>query len=246
VTALAGANAALNAAASAPHAADEELVPPRTSDDQVAAPAGSLTLPPLRQIAWRGIPQAVDAIVPLGLFLIVDALAGIVPAMLAGLAWTAFAVLRRVARSRRIPGIVVVSGCLFLLRLTLVVTTGSAFLYFLQPTIGTALVALAFLVSVVVGRPLARRFAGDFLTLPGNVVRAPHMHRFFVHNSMMWAVVGALNAGLTYLLLLTLSSSTFAITQTTLSITVTVTTVGVSILWFRRSMGRYHTIVFTS
>jgi hypothetical protein len=221
----------------------EEPVPTHSSDGQVAASSGSLTLPSLRQIAWRGVPQAVDALVPLGLFLIVDALAGIVPAMLAGLAWTAFAVLRRVARSRRIPGIVIVTGCLFLLRLTLVVTTGSAFLYFLQPTIGTALVALTFLVSVVVGRPLARRFAGDFLTLPGAVIGAPHVHRFFVRNSMMWAIVGALNAALTYLLLVTLSSSTFAITQTTLSVTVTVTTVGVSMLWFRRSMSRYHTIV---
>jgi hypothetical protein len=188
----------------------------------------------------------VDALVPLGLFLVVDAIAGIVPAMLAGLAWTAFAVLRRVARSRRIPGIVIVTGCLFLLRLTLVLSTGSVFLYFLQPMIGTALVALTFLVSVLVGRPLTRRFAADFLTLPGEIVAEPHVHRFFVRNSMMWAVVGGLQAALTYLLLVTLSSSTFAISQTTLSITVTVVTVGVSMLWFRRSLSRYHTIVVSA
>jgi drug/metabolite transporter (DMT)-like permease len=105
------------------------------------------------------------------------------------------------------------------------------------------LVALTFLLSVVIGRPLARRFAGDFLSLPGHLVGAPHFHRFFVCNSMMWAVVGGLNAALTYLLLVVLSSSTFAITQTALQIAVTVTTVGVSVLWFRRSMSRYHTIL---
>jgi intracellular septation protein A len=224
----------------------EEPVAALSRDHRVEAPVGSLTLPSLRQVAWRGIPQAVDALVPLLLFLLVDALAGIVPAMLAGLGWTAFAVLRRIARNRRIPGIVIVTGCLFLLRLTLVLSTGSAFLYFLQPTIGTALVALTFLVSVVIGRPLARRFAADFLTLPGDFVREPHVHRFFVRNSMMWAVVGGFNAALTYLLLVTLSSSTFAISQTTLSITMTVVLVGISMLWFRRAMGQHHTIVVVS
>ena len=210
-----------------------------------SASVDSLTLPSLRQVAWRGAPQAVDALIPLGLFLVVNAFAGIAPAMLAGLAWSAFAVVRRAARKRRVPAIVVVTACLLSLRLTLVLSTGSAFLYFLQPTIGTALVALAFLASVVVRRPLVRRFAADFLTLPGHLVRAPHVHRFFVRSSIMWAVVGTLNAALTYLLLVTLSSATFAITQTTLSITVTVVTVGVSMLWFRRAMSRYHTIVVT-
>jgi intracellular septation protein A len=206
-------------------------------------PLGALTLPSLPKIAWRGVPQVVDALIPLALFLVVNSLTSIVPAMLAGLAWSVFAVLRRTVRSRRVPAIVIVTGSLLALRLTIVLVTGSPFLYFLQPTIGTALVALTFLVSVVIGRPLARRFAGDFLALPGDVVRAPHAHRFFVRNSMMWAVVGGLNAALTYLLLVVLSSSTFAITQTALQIVVTVTTVGVSVLWFRRSMSRYHTIL---
>jgi hypothetical protein len=40
-----------------------------------------------------------------------------------------------------------------------------------------------------------------------------------------------------------LSSSTFAITQTTMQILVTVVAVGISILWFRKAMGRHHTIV---
>jgi intracellular septation protein A len=200
-------------------------------------------LPSLPKIAWRGVPQVVDALIPLALFLVVNALTSIVPAMLAGLAWSVFAVLRRTVRSRRVPAIVIVTGSLLALRLTIVVVTGSPFLYFLQPTIGTALVALTFLVSVVIGRPLARRFAGDFLALPGDLVRAPHAHHFFVRNSMMWAVVGGLNAALTYLLLVVLSSSTFAITQTALQIIVTVVTVGVSVLWFRRSMSRYHTIL---
>jgi intracellular septation protein A len=203
----------------------------------------ALRVPPLPTVARRAVPQVVDALVPLALFLAVGAVAGIGLAMFAGLSWSAFAILRRVARNRRVPAIVLVSSGLLLLRLTLVVTTGSAFLYFLQPTIGTALVALIFLASTIARRPLARRFATDFLVLPQNFVHAPHAHRFFMRNSMMWALIGLLNASLTYLLLVSLSSTTFAITQTALSITVTVVAVGVSILWFRRSMSGHHVIV---
>lgn len=216
---------------------------PSSSDD--AAPA-SLTLPPLPTVARRAIPQVVDALVPLSLFLTVNALAGIGLAMFAGLSWSAFAILRRVAHKRRVPAIVIVASALLLLRLALVVFTGSAFLYFLQPTIGTALVASAFLASVIVRRPLSRRFAGDFLTLPRSFLRQPYAHRFFVRNSMMWGAVGLAQGALTYLLLVTLSSSAFAISQTALSISVTVLTVGVSILWFRRAMGRHHTVVIAA
>ena len=216
------------------------------TDPQDVSTAGdfaALAVPPLPVIARRAVPQVVDALVPLGLFLSVNGLAGIGPAMLAAMGWSAFAVLRRVLRNRRVPAIVVVATSLLFLRFTLVMTTGSAFLYFLQPTIGTALVALAFLLSVFIGRPLTRRFAVDFLTLPRGLVREPHAHRFFMRNSIMWAAIGFLNALLTYALLLSLSSAIFAIAQTSLSITVTVVAVGCSILWFRRSMGRYHTVV---
>ena len=163
--------------------------------------------------------------------------------MLAGLAWSAFAIVRRVAGNRRVPAIVLVGAGLLLARLTIVVVTQSPFLYFLQPTIGTALVALAFLASTLIRRPLTRRFATDFLTLPASLLEKPHAHSFFMRSSVMWAVIGLLNASLTYLLLVVLSSATFAITQTTLQIVVTVVAVGVSILWFRRAMGRHHPIV---
>jgi intracellular septation protein A len=202
-----------------------------------------VALPSLRQVARRAVPQVVDgALLPLALFLGVYQIAGLGMAMLAGLGWSGTAIMRRVARSRRVPAMVILGTAMLVVRATLALATGSPFLYFLQPTIGTAVVALAFLLSVPAGRPLARRFAGDFLSLPRDLVRAPHVHRFFLRNSMMWAVVGLLNAATAYLLLITLAPATFAIIQTVLSIGVTVVAVGVSILWFRRLMGRYHTI----
>ena len=58
----------------------------------------------------------------------------------------------------------------------------------------------------------------------------------------MWAFVGLFNAAIAYWLLTTLATATFAVTQTAIFLTVTVLAVGVSILWFKRSIGRYHLI----
>lgn len=203
----------------------------------------TLRLPSLRQIARRSIPQIVDgALLPLALFLIVDGIAGVWFAMLAGLGWSGVAILRRVRRSRRIPAMIIVGAVTLSVRSALVLTTGSAFLYFLQPTVGTAVIALGFLVSVSLRRPLSSRFAGDFLTLPREVLREPQVHTFFMHNSLMWALVGLLNASIAYSLLISVTPATFAALQTALFLGVTILAVGISVLWFRTSMGRYRVI----
>lgn len=207
---------------------------------QPSLPCDRLALPSLLQIAHRAVPQIVDgAVLPVFLFVTVDRFAGLFLAMVAGLGWSAFAIVRRVARSRRVPAMVILGTATLCVRATLALTTGSAFLYFLQPTVGTAVIGLAFLVSVPVGRPLSGRFAGDFLTLPRELLGDPRVQRFFRWNSVMWAFVGLLNAAIAYWLLVTLATATFAVTQTAIFLTVTVLAVGISILWFRRSMGRY-------
>lgn len=200
-------------------------------------------LPPLRHVAWRAAPQVIDGVfLPLGLFLLADYIAGIGAAMAAGLGWSAFAILRRVHRSRRVPALVILGTVMLSVRSALALMTGSAFLYFLQPTLGMAVVALAFLLSVGARRPLSRHFASDFITLPLGIHSDPRVHRFFIQNSMMWALVAMLNAATAYWLLITLATTTFAITQAAFSLGVTVIAVGVSILWFRKSIGRFHPI----
>jgi len=203
----------------------------------------ALQLPSLRQIAARAIPQVLDgAILPLTIFLLVDGIAGIWFAMVAGLGWSGVAILRRMRRSRRVPAMVVVGTVTLAVRSALVLTTGSAFLYFLQPTVGTAVIAVGFLASVAMRKPLSRRFAGDFVALPRDLLREARVHTFFMRNSLMWAVVGLLNASIAYALLVSLTPATFAAVQTAIFLAVTIIAVGVSVLWFRRSIGRYRVI----
>jgi len=208
------------------------------ADDQVVAPAG-VKIPTLRYLGRRAIPQIIDGVViPVGLFLLALKYWGIVPAIVAGLGWEAIAMTRRVRSGDGVPGFMIVGAAMLVTRSALALATGSTFVYFAQPILGAALVAIAFLLSVIIGRPLARRFAGDYCDIPAHVDSDVRVHLFMIRCSIMWAVVGFLNTGITIWLLLSQSTSTYVMIKTPLSVFVTVGTIAVSVVWFRRTMRR--------
>ena len=115
-------------------------------------------------------------------------------------------------------------------------TSGSTIVYFLQPSLGTALVASAFLISVPLGRPLAGKLAADFCPLPDEMYANEHVRQFFRRISLLWAFAQASNATITIWLLLTQSLATFVLARVVVSWSVMITTIIVSTLWFRHSM----------
>ncbi len=124
-------------------------------------------------------------------------------------------------------------------RSLLAISTGSVFVYFLQPTLGTALVAGAFLVSVPLGRPLAQRLAADFCPIPAHVMANSHVRQFFLRVSLLWAVTGFLNAAVALWLQVSQSVGTFVLTKSIFSALLTCTAICVSTVWFKRSMTRH-------
>ncbi|MCL6516491.1 DUF3159 domain-containing protein [Alicyclobacillus sp.] len=137
------------------------------------------------------------------------------------------------------PRILFLGAATITARTAISLVSGSTFVYFLQPSLGTALVASAFLLSVPLGNPLAGRLASDFCPLPDEVVRNEHVRLFFRRISLLWAFAYAANAALTIWLLLTQSIATFVVARVALSWTLTITAVVVSALWFRRTMARH-------
>lgn len=211
----------------------------RHSSDTEAVEPLSLTVPSFSQLGLRAIPQALEgAIIPAVLFLVVRHFAGLAAAIVVALGWSGVAIMRRVVGARRVPGLVIVGAAMAVLQAVLGLASGSAFVYFFQPSIGTAAVAVAFFVSVLIDRPLARRFAGDFCALPAHILADLHVHRFFRHVSVMWAVVFAFNAAATLALLMTQPTEVFVVLKTVLSVGVTAGTVAASVLWFRAAMTR--------
>ena len=212
----------------------------RAADEpSVAAPTQALRLPSLWQVARRACPQVVEgALIPFGLFLGTMTLAGTGAAMAVGLSWSGAAVVRRIIRSRRVPTIILVGAAMLVVRAVIALTTGSPFLYFLQPTLGAGALAAAFVGSVLVGRPLARRFAADLALLPRHVLHDPILHRFFQQVSIMWAAIVLANAMFAFWLLSTQSTTVFLVTQTIGSIGIIAAAIVASTLWFGTSASK--------
>src|SRR5262249_5638192 len=120
----------------------------------------ALDLPPLRTMAWHALPRLVEgAVIPTLLFLGLLQLGGQWPAIGGALAWSVLVIVARLALGRRIPTIVLIGVGALALRTALAVAAHSSFVYFLQPTVGTAVVGLCFLASAMAGRPLVLRLA---------------------------------------------------------------------------------------
>ncbi|MFN8035517.1 MAG: VC0807 family protein [Acidimicrobiia bacterium] len=200
-------------------------------------PTPHFEIPRIREIvshSWRNVLEC--TIAPVVLFLLALRLLGIWGAVIAGLAWSYGNVGRRLVRGRRVPGILVLGALTLTVRTALVVATGSTFLYFLQPTLGTAVVAVAFLLSVPIGHPLAQRLATDFLPIPADFLADDRVRRFFLRITLLWAFTQFANAGITLWLLTTQSVATFVVARSVVSATCTGAAILASTLWFKRSM----------
>jgi intracellular septation protein A len=198
-----------------------------------------LHLPPLRQLALGAMPRLVEAVlIPTALFLVLLNVAGVRAAIVGGLAWsTTFIVVRRLL-GRRVPTVVLIGVGVLLFRTALALATGSSFLYFLQPTLGTGTIGLVLVASAFVGRPLVLRLARDFCPLPDDTMGDPHLRRFFLGISFFWGVTNLLNASVTLWLLVNQSVSTYVVTRTAMSWTLTIVGIAISLVWFMRVLRR--------
>lgn len=194
-------------------------------------------IPHPRALTRHALPHILEAtLVPLAVFYVAMWALGVWGALAAALAWSYGAVLRRAITGRRIPGILAIGSLLLTVRTVVAIASGSVFIYFLQPTLGTVVVAGAFLLSVPAGRPLAERLAADFLPIAPDALARPHMRRIFVRITLLWALVHLANAAVTVWLLVSQPVATYVVAKTFVSLAATGTAIAVSALWFRRSM----------
>jgi intracellular septation protein A len=195
--------------------------------------------PRVRTLARQVLPSVIEgSIIPVALFLVMLRVLGLWGAILVGLGWSYTAIVRRLVTHRPVPGIMIIGAATLTARTILALATGSSFVYFLQPTLGTALVAVAFLLSVPLGRPLAQRIASDFCPIPPEVLAHDHVKRLFLRISLLFAFTLSLNAGLALWLQVSQSVGTFVVVKSLASAVMTIAAVIVSIVWFKRSMRR--------
>jgi len=196
----------------------------------------SIVLPPVRTLLGRGAKTLVETtVVPLALFAVTRHMAGVGTAALVGLGWAVLLTARHIASTRKVPGIVLIALCLATARAAATVTTGSAFVYFLQPTLGTFLLAGVFAASVPLRRPLAAKLAEDFCALPPHVLKRPGLRRFFMRISLLWAIVQLINGSLSLALMFSGHIDTLVLAKSIATPMIVGVGIVISCLMFRKT-----------
>ena len=195
----------------------------------------TVQVPAPRAMIHHALPQLLEStLAPAALFYVILSFLGLRGALLATLAWTYLALIRRVLTRRQLPGMLLIAAAVLTERTATALATGSSFVYFLQPTVGTFLVAAAFLISVPAGKPLAERLAKDFCPLDPALFKRPYVQRFFLRISLLWMFALVTNAALGLWFLLSQSLGNFVLLRTGVTMFVIAAGIAVSTLWFRR------------
>ena len=198
-----------------------------------------IVIPNPRSVVRHALPNLIEGkLVPLLLFVGFLELIGTAWALVVALVWSLGAIACRLALGSRIPGLVVLSATTLAARTAAALATGSMVVYFLQPTVTTFVVGAAFLVSVPLGAPLARKLAYDLLPFDDDTKAHPLVERFFVRLSLFWACTSLVNASITVWLLLTQSTTTFIVVKSALGPITGAVTIGSMLAWFWFSLRR--------
>lgn len=164
----------------------------------------------LGAIIRRCWPHVVEAtIVPAVLFYGCLVFAGLEWAYFAAIVWSFGALARRLVMRKPIPPILVLGLIGLTVKTVVAILSGSSFLYFFQPILANVAMAVAFLISIAVGRPLIGRLAHEFWEVTPDVAARPAVRRLFRRLTLLWAVANLTIATLTLALLLWLPLAVF-------------------------------------
>jgi hypothetical protein len=165
-------------------------------------------LRPALMRAGRLVTETV--IVPTALLLVLLHTAGLMAGFAAVLGWCALTVAVRFVRGRHLPGTLLVCAGMLCARAAAALALSSALVYLVQPIVGSVLMALLFLGSALIGRPITMRLARDFVHLPAQLAHHQGMRRIFTQTAALWGVgrlvdagmsIASLHLGLTFALL---------------------------------------------
>lgn len=209
-------------------------------------PLGAVAAPPelaKRTVVWavvqRGGPRLLEAsIIPTMLFYTCLAWGSIGWAYAAAIAWTYGAVARRLVARQAVTGVLVLSSVGITIRTALAVGSGSTFVYFAQPIVGTVVTGLVFLGSIAVGRPLVAKLAHDFWPVTPEQAANPRVRRLLRRLTYLWAGVNLATATVTFALLVSMPLATFVALKQATGLAITGTAIAITIAAAHRTACR--------
>jgi hypothetical protein len=134
-----------------------------------------------------------------------------------------------------VSGILVLASVGITVRTAIAVGSGSTFVYFAQPIVGTVATGGVFLFSIVIGRPLIGRIAHDFWPITPEQAENPNVRSLLRGLTLLWAGVNLTTATVTFGLLLSLPLTTFVAAKQVTGLAVTITAIAVTIVWSHRT-----------
>ena len=197
----------------------------------------TFVIPGVRAVLRQALPNIIEGkIIPLVLFLGCYRVSGTAAALVAGLTWSAGSITYRRLRGRRVPGLLLLGLAGLAGKTIVALATGSMLLYFLQPTVTTALVGLLFFGSAVIERPLAERLVHDVWPLEPQWASHVALQQFFRRLSVLWALTSLANAAVTLWLLQTQPITTFVMLKSLLGPLAAAGSIVPSVLWLRAAL----------
>lgn len=162
---------------------------------QVDPPADLPCRPSLGAVLRHlGLSLSTAIIIPTLLFYLVLVAGNVWMALIAAMAWCYAALAWRVGTRRRTSVLLWITLVGLTVKTALAFASGNTFIYFLQPALADAMVAVAFLLSLVTARPLVARVAADFYPMDAELACRPRIQRLFWRLTLLWAVICGVKA----------------------------------------------------
>ncbi|MDL4777816.1 MULTISPECIES: VC0807 family protein [Thermomonosporaceae] len=196
-------------------------------------------LPRLTAMLRHALPRFVEGVIaPVAVFYAAFALLGLNGGLVAAVAWVYGGIAWRLLRGNKVTGLLVLAAVGVTVRAGLAAFTHSAVVYFLQPTLGTLLVSMAFLASVPLRRPLAQKMATDMVPMPEAFLAHTRVRRFFLRISLLWSLVLLVNVAVSLWMLFNESIGTYLWLRTGLVAALGAAAITVSVWSFTRCLRR--------
>ncbi|WP_426574509.1 VC0807 family protein [Aquihabitans sp. McL0605] len=211
----------------------------RTDRPQTEAPPELSKRTIVAAIIRRGGPKLLEAsIIPSVLFYTCLAFGSLGLAYLVAIAWTYGCLAGRLLRRAEVSGVLVLASVGITIRTGLAVSSGSSFIYFAQPIVGTLVTGGVFLGSIVMGRPLIAKLAHDFWPITPEQAENPRVRSLLCGLTVLWAGVNLATASVTFVLLVSLPLTTFVAAKQISGLAITITAIAVTIVWSHRTACR--------
>ena len=206
------------------------------SEADPGPPPAASTRAILAAVLRRGAPRLIEAtVIPAILFYLCLMLAGTTTAIVAVLVWAYGAVACRLVRRQAVPPILFLAVVGITVRTLVALASGSTFIYFFQPILGTVATGAVFLMSLGLRRPLVARLASEFCPVDDETADRPAVIRLFRGLTILWAGVSLATAATTMLLLLWLPLATFVVAKVISGLVITCSAIALTVSWSLRT-----------